>query len=117
MNAKLSSPSLLLTALLCLGLGSVQAENPSVPSYINYQGSVTDSNGLPLGANGTVQDPVAEPTNYKVIFRISMPALRGCDIASKRPALFAARCIRRRVRFTLPPHCRRRPEKQRRRAA
>ena len=70
MNAKLSSPSLLLTALLCLGLGSVQAQNPSVPSYINYQGSVTDSNGLPLGANGTVQDPVAEPTNYKVIFRI-----------------------------------------------
>ena len=45
MNAKLSSPSLLLTALLCLGLGSVQAQDPSVPSYINYQGSVTDANG------------------------------------------------------------------------
>ena len=69
MNAKLSSPSLLLTALLCLGLGSVQAQDPSVPSYINYQGSVTDSNGLPLGATNATP-PLAAPINRKVLFRI-----------------------------------------------
>jgi hypothetical protein len=69
MNAKLSSPSLLLTALLCLGLASVQAQEPSVPSYINYQGSVTDSTGLPLGATNATP-PLAAPINRKVLFRI-----------------------------------------------
>ena len=69
MNAKLSSSSLLLTALLCLGLGSVQAQDPSVPSYINYQGSVTDSTGLPLGATNA-SPPLAAPINRKVLFRI-----------------------------------------------
>ena len=69
MNAKLSSSSLLLTAFLYLGLGSVQAQDPSVPSYINYQGSVTDANGLPLGATDATP-PVAEPINLRVLFRI-----------------------------------------------
>jgi hypothetical protein len=69
MNAKLSSSSLLLTALLCLGLGSVQAQDPSVPSYINYQGSVTDSTGNPLGATNATP-PLPAPINRKVIFRI-----------------------------------------------
>jgi hypothetical protein len=69
MNAKLSSSSLLLTALLCLGLGSVQAQDLSVPSYINYQGSVTDSAGNPLGATDATP-PLAAPINRKMIFRI-----------------------------------------------
>jgi len=54
-------------ALLCLAQNSLHAD---VPLFINYQGKVADSTGLPIGASGTVAAPVAAPTNRKVIFRI-----------------------------------------------
>jgi len=51
-------------------LPSEAAAQTTVPLLVNYQGTVTDSTGLPLGATGTVAAPVAAPTNRKVIFRL-----------------------------------------------
>ena len=48
----------LFTALLCLTPGSLFAD---VPLFINYQGKVYDSAGLPLGATGSASAPVAAP--------------------------------------------------------
>ncbi len=56
----------LLTALLALSQGSLRAD---VPLFINYQGKVYDSTGLPLGATGTASAPVAAPVNRKILFR------------------------------------------------
>lgn len=41
----------------------------TVPLLVNYQGTVTDGTGMPLGATGTVSAPVAAPVNRKVLFR------------------------------------------------
>jgi hypothetical protein len=57
----------LFASLLCLAQSTLHAD---VPLFINYQGKVADSTGLPIGATGTVAAPVAAPTNRKVIFRI-----------------------------------------------
>ena len=57
----------LFTALLCLAQSTLHAD---VPLFINYQGKVADSTGLPIGASGTVSAPTAAPVNRKVIFRI-----------------------------------------------
>jgi hypothetical protein len=56
----------LLAAFLCLTQGVLFAD---VPLFINYQGKVYDSTGLPLGATGTAAAPVAAPVNRKVLFR------------------------------------------------
>ena len=57
----------LFAALLCLAQSTLHAD---VPLFINYQGKVADSTGLPIGASGTVSAPTAAPVNRKVIFRI-----------------------------------------------
>jgi hypothetical protein len=57
----------LFASLLCLAQSTLHAD---VPLFINYQGKVADSTGLPIGASGTAAAPVAAPTNRKVIFRI-----------------------------------------------
>jgi hypothetical protein len=57
----------LFTALLGLAQSTAHAD---VPLFINYQGKVADSTGLPIGASGTAAAPVAAPVNRKVIFRI-----------------------------------------------
>ena len=57
----------LFTALLCLAQSTLHAD---VPLFINYQGKVADSTGLPIGATGSVSAPTAAPVNRKVIFRI-----------------------------------------------
>jgi hypothetical protein len=57
----------LFTALLCLAQSTLHAD---VPLFINYQGKVADSTGLPIGASGTAAAPTAAPVNRKVIFRI-----------------------------------------------
>ena len=57
----------LFGALLCLAQSSLHAD---VPLFINYQGKIADSTGLPIGASGTAAAPVAAPVNRKVIFRI-----------------------------------------------
>ena len=57
----------LSAALLCLAQSTLRAD---VPSFINYQGKVADSTGLPIGASGTAAAPTAAPVNRKVIFRI-----------------------------------------------
>ena len=57
----------LFAALLCLAQSTLHAD---VPLFINYQGKVADSTGLPIGASGTAASPVAAPVNRKVIFRI-----------------------------------------------
>lgn len=57
----------LFTSLLCLAQSTLHAD---VPLFINYQGKVADSTGLPIGASGTAASPVAAPVNRKVIFRI-----------------------------------------------
>ena len=64
----------LIAALLCLAQSSLHAV---VPQYINYQGKVFDSAGMPLGATGTVTAPVASPINRKIIFRIYASATGG----------------------------------------
>jgi hypothetical protein len=56
----------LFTTLLCLTPGNLFAD---VPLFINYQGKVYDSAGLPLGATGSASAPVAAPVNRKVLFR------------------------------------------------
>jgi hypothetical protein len=56
----------LFAAFLCLTQGFLYAD---VPLFINYQGKVYDSSGLPLGATGTASAPVAAPVNRKVLFR------------------------------------------------
>ena len=56
----------LFTSVLCLTQGSLLAD---VPLFINYQGKVYDSTGLPLGATGSASAPVAAPVNRKVLFR------------------------------------------------
>jgi len=56
----------LFTAVLCLTQGNLLA---NVPLFINYQGKVFDSAGLPLGATGSASAPVAAPVNRKVLFR------------------------------------------------
>jgi hypothetical protein len=56
----------LFTTLLCLTPGNLFAD---VPLFINYQGKVFDSAGLPLGATGSATAPVAAPVNRKVLFR------------------------------------------------
>lgn len=57
----------LFISLLCLAQSTLHAD---VPLFINYQGKVADSTGLPIGASGTAASPVAAPVNRKVIFRI-----------------------------------------------
>ena len=64
----------LFTSLLCLAQSTLHAD---VPLFINYQGKVTDSTGLPIGASGTAAAPVAAPVNRKVIFRIYDAATGG----------------------------------------
>ena len=64
----------LFTSLLCLAQSSLHAD---VPLFINYQGKVADSTGLPIGATGTAAAPVAAPVNRKVIFRIFDAATGG----------------------------------------
>ena len=59
--------SALLVAFLYLAHGALHAD---VPAFLNYQGKVYDSGGLPIGATGTASAPVASPVNRKVIFRI-----------------------------------------------
>lgn len=59
--------SALFVAFLYLATGALQAD---VPAFLNYQGKVYDSSGLPIGATGTASAPVASPVNRKVIFRI-----------------------------------------------
>jgi len=56
----------LFTSVVCLTQGSLLAD---VPLFINYQGKVYDSTGLPLGATGSASAPVAAPVNRKVLFR------------------------------------------------
>lgn len=51
-----------------LVLGFVQAQ--TVPLYINYQGKVTNGDGVPLGSTGAAPDFSAAPENRKIIFRI-----------------------------------------------
>ena len=55
----------LLATLLCLAQNTLHAD---VPLYINYQGKVADSSGLPIGATGTAASYTAAPTNRKIIF-------------------------------------------------
>jgi hypothetical protein len=64
----------LFTSLLCLAQSPLHAD---VPLFINYQGKVADSTGLPIGATGTAAAPVAAPVNRKVIFRIFDAATGG----------------------------------------
>ena len=64
----------LFGALLCLAQSALHAD---VPLFINYQGKVADSTGLPIGASGTAAAPVAAPVNRKVIFRIFDAATGG----------------------------------------
>jgi hypothetical protein len=64
----------LFGALLCLAQSALHAD---VPLFINYQGKVADSTGLPIGASGTAAAPVAAPVNRKVIFRIYDAATGG----------------------------------------
>jgi hypothetical protein len=59
--------SALFVAFLYLAHGLIQAD---VPAFLNYQGKVYDSSGLPIGATGTASAPVASPVNRKVVFRI-----------------------------------------------
>lgn len=59
--------SALLVSFLYLAHGALHAD---VPAFLNYQGKVYDSSGLPIGATGTASAPVASPVNRKVIFRI-----------------------------------------------
>jgi hypothetical protein len=56
----------LFTAFLCLTQGILLAD---VPLFINYQGKVYESSGVPLGATGTAAAPVAAPVNRKILFR------------------------------------------------
>ena len=67
----------LIAALLCLAQSSLHA---AVPQYLNYQGKVFDSAGMPLGATGTVTAPVASPINRKIIFRIYASATGGSTL-------------------------------------
>jgi microcystin-dependent protein len=67
----------LIAALLCLAQSSLHAV---VPQYLNYQGKVFDSAGMPLGATGTVTAPAASPINRKIIFRIYASASGGYTI-------------------------------------
>ena len=67
----------LIAALLCLAQSSLHAV---VPQYLNYQGKVFDSAGMPLGATGTVTAPVASPINRKIIFRIYAAASGGSTL-------------------------------------
>ena len=67
----------LIAALLCLAQSSLHAV---VPQYLNYQGKVFDSAGMPLGATGTVTAPAASPINRKIIFRIYASASGGSTI-------------------------------------
>ena len=67
----------LIAALLCLAQSSLHAV---VPQYLNYQGKVFDSAGMPLGATGVVTAPVASPINRKIIFRIYAAASGGNTI-------------------------------------
>lgn len=66
--------TVLSAALLCLAQSTLHAD---VPLFINYQGKVADSTGLPIGATGPITAPVAAPTNRKVIFRIYDAATGG----------------------------------------
>lgn len=66
--------TVLSAALLCLAESTLHAD---VPLFINYQGKVADSTGLPIGATGPITAPVAAPTNRKVIFRIYDAATGG----------------------------------------
>jgi hypothetical protein len=59
--------SALFVAFLYLAHGALHAD---VPAFLNYQGKVYESSGLPIGAAGTASVPVASPVNRKIIFRI-----------------------------------------------
>lgn len=59
--------SALVLSFLFVAPSVLQAD---VPAFLNYQGKVYDSSGLPIGATGTASAPVASPVNRKVIFRI-----------------------------------------------
>ena len=67
----------LLATLLCLAQNTLHAD---VPSYINYQGKVADSSGLPIGATGTAASYTAAPTNRKIIFRIYSASTGGTPL-------------------------------------
>jgi microcystin-dependent protein len=67
----------LFAALLCLAQSSLHAV---VPQFLNYQGKVFDSTGMPLGATGSVTAPAASPINRKIIFRIYAAATGGNTI-------------------------------------
>jgi len=55
---------------LAVSLLATLAQGQTVSSVINYQGRVTDSTGMPVGATGTPSAPVAAPVNRKVRFRV-----------------------------------------------
>jgi len=57
----------LFAALLCLAQSSLHA---AVPLFLNYQGKVFDSAGLPLGSTGSGATLASSPINRKIIFRI-----------------------------------------------
>lgn len=67
----------LFAALLCFAQSSLHAV---VPQFLNYQGKVFDSTGMPLGATGSVTAPAASPINRKIIFRIYAAATGGNTI-------------------------------------
>ncbi len=67
----------LFAVLLCLAQNTLHAD---VPLYINYQGKVADSSGLPIGATGTTASYTAAPTNRKIIFRIYSASTGGTPL-------------------------------------
>jgi microcystin-dependent protein len=64
----------LFAALLCLAQSSLHAV---VPQFLNYQGNVFDSTGLPLGSTGSGATLASSPINRKIIFRIYATATGG----------------------------------------
>jgi len=70
----------LFAALLCLAQSSLHAVVPTSFSFLNYQGKVADSAGLPIGATGTMASYTAAPTNRKIIFRIYSDPTGGTPI-------------------------------------
>lgn len=57
-----------ILAALGLSLGALPAQ--TVPIFLNYQGTITDGDGTPLGSTGSAPNFTAAPTNRKMIFRI-----------------------------------------------
>jgi microcystin-dependent protein len=67
----------LFAALLCLAQSSLHAV---VPQFLNYQGNVFDSTGLPLGSTGSGATLASSPINRRIIFRIYAAATGGNTI-------------------------------------